>query len=549
MGCTLLMLCLVSFVVVFVLSQVEEQKQMLAEDDETLEQLRSANLALEQGDKASAEEIQAKLKEFKESRVLTRENATLRYKIEEITQQAKQARDEAAEARAAAEAAETKLKEGGGAGNNAASGSTSVGAGVTGGVSSEETAALQARVEQLEAERQLFREDIKKRHVERTKLVAKLAKLTADNPALLDDEQAGSEGAAAGATAAKEAGGAGSAEQAAEITRLTTRVKQLESALAKAQKMVDEANAAAAAATAAAANANANAAAAAAASAAAGSANASNASTAEAMAAAAASSAAALAAAESAAAQAASAAAARESELTLAVQKLDELLKRREGEMEEIKEKAKEKLTTASNAIKKLKTEYGTLRAAYQKIKDEGVVTPAALQARQEQSARLARRQEILRDIKRNLSGFKANLSTAKENLFVMNADIPALGPSISAAVGRFIAGRAGESQHLRDALKKEMAERRRLFNQIQELKGNIRVYCRVRPMNSREREDAQSQQVITHPAEGELQILNPEKKSTHTFEFEKIFDQTKDQADIFAEVQDLVVSTLDGCT
>jgi len=507
------------------MAQVEEQKQMLAEDDETLESLRAANLALESGDAAGAADIQAKLKEFKESRVLTRENSTLRFKIEELTQQAKQAKDEAAEAREAADAAEARLKNG--------EGSAAAGAGA--GANSEEVAALRARVEQLESERQMFREDIKKRHVERTKLMAKLAKLTAENPSLLDGD---ADGATVPAAAAN---GAPSAEQAAENAKLAARVKQLEAALAKAQKMVEEANASAAAANASAASANANAAAAAVS--AAQPAQGSGAS-AEAVAAAVA---AATAAAESTAASAASAAAARESELTVAVQKLDELLKRREGEMEEIKEKAKEKLTTASNAIKKLKTEYGTLRAAYQKLREEGSVTPAAAQAKADQAARLARRVEILRDMKKSLSGAKANLSAVKENLFVMNSDIPALGPSISAAVGKFIAGRAGETTHLRDALKKEMQLRRQLFNQIQELKGNIRVYCRVRPMNQREREDPANATVISHPAPGEMTIVNPEKKTSHTFEFERIFDQGKDQPEVFAEVSDLVVSTLDG--
>ena len=35
-----------------------------------------------------------------------------------------------------------------------------------------------------------------------------------------------------------------------------------------------------------------------------------------------------------------------------------------------------------------------------------------------------------------------------------------------------------------------ENALRRSLFNQVQELKGNIRVYCRVRPFSSAETEE-----------------------------------------------------------
>lgn len=38
---------------------------------------------------------------------------------------------------------------------------------------------------------------------------------------------------------------------------------------------------------------------------------------------------------------------------------------------------------------------------------------------------------------------------------------------------------------------KKEMAERKRLHNVIQELKGNIRVFLRCRPPSARELENA----------------------------------------------------------
>lgn len=78
-------------------------------------------------------------------------------------------------------------------------------------------------------------------------------------------------------------------------------------------------------------------------------------------------------------------------------------------------------------------------------------------------------------------------------------------------------------------------------------MKGNIRVYCRVRPMNAREKADPENLTAITFPAEGEMSVQNFEKKTAHNFEFEKVFDPTKVQEEIFPEVQDLVVSVLDG--
>jgi len=138
------------------MAQVEEQKSMLAEDDETMESLRASNLKMEAGDSAGAAEIiREKMKEFKESRVLTRENTTLRYKVEELVESLRAAKEEADEARSAADKAEAKVKSADG----------------------DDLATMQTRVEQLEAERQMFREDIKKRHIERTKLVAEIADL------------------------------------------------------------------------------------------------------------------------------------------------------------------------------------------------------------------------------------------------------------------------------------------------------------------------------------------------------------------------------------
>lgn len=45
------------------------------------------------------------------------------------------------------------------------------------------------------------------------------------------------------------------------------------------------------------------------------------------------------------------------------------------------------------------------------------------------------------------------------------------------------------ERDSLAELYQRESAERRRLFNLVQELRGNIRVFCRVRPVIAQERE------------------------------------------------------------
>ncbi|XP_057954477.1 kinesin-like protein KIN-14C isoform X2 [Malania oleifera] len=92
------------------------------------------------------------------------------------------------------------------------------------------------------------------------------------------------------------------------------------------------------------------------------------------------------------------------------------------------------------------------------------------------------------------------------------------------------------------------LAENRRLFNEVQELKGNIRVYCRVRPFLPRQ---ARKQTTIEYIGEnGELTVVNPSKqgKDGHRlFKFNKIFGPAATQAEVFSDIQPFIRSVLDG--
>ncbi|CAL5095875.1 unnamed protein product [Urochloa decumbens] len=93
----------------------------------------------------------------------------------------------------------------------------------------------------------------------------------------------------------------------------------------------------------------------------------------------------------------------------------------------------------------------------------------------------------------------------------------------------------------------KVLSENQKLFNEVQELKGNIRVYCRVRPFLSGQ--DRKS--TIDYMGEnGELLISNPFKqgKDGHRmFKFNKVFDPSASQAEVFSDIQPLIRSVLDG--
>lgn len=94
----------------------------------------------------------------------------------------------------------------------------------------------------------------------------------------------------------------------------------------------------------------------------------------------------------------------------------------------------------------------------------------------------------------------------------------------------------------------KVLEENRQLYNQVQDLKGSIRVYCRVRPFLPGQ-DDRQST-VDFIGENGTLMIVNPNKQgkdARKTFAFNKVFASSATQEEVFLDTQPLIRSVLDG--
>ncbi|XP_058009656.1 kinesin-like protein KIN-14J [Hevea brasiliensis] len=92
------------------------------------------------------------------------------------------------------------------------------------------------------------------------------------------------------------------------------------------------------------------------------------------------------------------------------------------------------------------------------------------------------------------------------------------------------------------------LAENRKLYNEVQDLKGNIRVYCRIRPFLPGQ---CKKQTTIEYISEnGELIVSNPSKQgkdNDRLFKFNKVFGPTASQEEVFLDTQPLIRSVLDG--
>ncbi|XP_068339409.1 kinesin-like protein KIN-14F [Pyrus communis] len=90
--------------------------------------------------------------------------------------------------------------------------------------------------------------------------------------------------------------------------------------------------------------------------------------------------------------------------------------------------------------------------------------------------------------------------------------------------------------------------ENRVLFNQVQDLKGSIRVYCRIRPFLPGQ---SNEQSTVDYIGEnGTIMIVNPLKQSKdkrRVFTFNKVFRTNVTQEQIYGDTQPLIRSVLDG--
>ncbi|KAL4291797.1 hypothetical protein GQ457_14G010650 [Hibiscus cannabinus] len=90
---------------------------------------------------------------------------------------------------------------------------------------------------------------------------------------------------------------------------------------------------------------------------------------------------------------------------------------------------------------------------------------------------------------------------------------------------------------------------RKKLHNTILELKGNIRVFCRVRPLLPDDGAATEGA-IVSYPTSTEsigrgIDLLQSGQK--YPFTFDKVFNHEASQQDVFVEISQLVQSALDG--
>ncbi|KAG8090301.1 hypothetical protein GUJ93_ZPchr0011g27520 [Zizania palustris] len=140
--------------------------------------------------------------------------------------------------------------------------------------------------------------------------------------------------------------------------------------------------------------------------------------------------------------------------------------------------------------------------------------------------------QKHIQDMKSNISTIKSGMEHIK---LQYSEDLDKLGKHLH------ILSHAASGYH------KVLEENRKLYNQIQDLRGNIRVYCRVRPFLPGKVSSSSS---VAGIEDRTITIMTPSKHGKDArkpFTFNRVFGPLATQEQVFADMQPLIRSVLDG--
>lgn len=237
-----------------------------------------------------------------------------------------------------------------------------------------------------------------------------------------------------------------------------------------------------------------------------------------------------------------------------AVQSRDALLQKKEDEINEVQ---KDLEITRLDLKEVEKNEENLVREVrlLEHYADEVKTAKALIRAQQEElkTVKNLHKQEMQETEKRHEeSMLKVQVELrvlAKKNGLVQPHASDGLNDIVNDELRAIIEVKDESIVALRNQVMASESTRRQLHNVIQNLRGNIRVFVRVRPMLEKECKMNKGQEndspLTVVEAGNAISIRGPTEQSS--FEFDKVYGPASTQAIIFDELSDFVQSALDG--
>ncbi|KAK8045823.1 kinesin family member C1 [Apiospora saccharicola] len=169
-------------------------------------------------------------------------------------------------------------------------------------------------------------------------------------------------------------------------------------------------------------------------------------------------------------------------------------------------------------------------------------------------NAQLIRKEARITDLENQVSAGQTALIHLKGDEQKQLENFRLMADEKQAALDEALAAKR-EAQETKAKLRVEETRRRKLFEQLQTMKGNIRVMCRIRPG----RNETECAQIETEVGDyddhiGKMTLMVPTKNylqevvlEPKPYDFERVFIPDEGNKKVFDEISQLVQSALDG--
>ncbi|GAB0195767.1 kinesin-like protein KIFC3 [Grus japonensis] len=172
-----------------------------------------------------------------------------------------------------------------------------------------------------------------------------------------------------------------------------------------------------------------------------------------------------------------------------------------------------------------------------------------------------SRAQVEMKAVHENLAGVRTNLLTLQPALRTLTHDYNSLKHQVRnfplllqetlrsarAEIGQAIEEVHSTNRELLRKYRRELQLRKKCHNELVRLKGNIRVFGRVRPITKEDGEGPEAANAVTFDTDDDAVLHLLHKGKQVSFELDKVFPPQASQEEVFQEVQALVTSCIDG--
>ncbi|GAV78676.1 Kinesin domain-containing protein [Cephalotus follicularis] len=152
----------------------------------------------------------------------------------------------------------------------------------------------------------------------------------------------------------------------------------------------------------------------------------------------------------------------------------------------------------------------------------------------------------LLRDLTRKLKIMKMEQIKLSEEASAYNKCVADMN-EMSSIIQSKISWQVDIHEDLKTKFIEVAKERRELYNKVLELKGNIRVFCRCRPLNGEEIAAGATMTIdFESTRDGELNVIS-NGALKKTFKLDAVFGPQAEQVDVFKDTGPFAMSVLDG--